>query len=82
LTETESAICDLIVAEILNGEGDGLDADTPLIDLNILDSFKIMTLLAFIEKDLGVMITPEELGSETFGSIRNISAVIDAKKTG
>ena len=80
MTNTESAIHEFIVSEILKGQGDGLDLNTELFDLNILDSFGIMTVLAFIEEKLGVMIPPEDLSKDAFRSIESIAALVEQKK--
>ena len=79
MTETENKIYDLIVSEMLNGDGEGLEENTHLFDLNILDSFKIMMMLAFIEEKLGVMITPEEMNKNNFSTISSIAAIVDSK---
>ena len=81
MTETESSIYDFIVKDVLRGRGEGLEVDTPLLDLNILDSFRIMTVLAYIEEELGVMIAPEELDKKAFNSIRSISALVDSQRS-
>lgn len=80
MTETESALFEFIVNEKLKGDNSGLALDTPLLSLNILDSFGIMVVLAFIENDLGVMIAPEDFDKESFGTIGNIAALVDSQK--
>ena len=82
MNEIQSAIHGFIATEILKGSGEGLELDTELFDLNILDSFGIMTVLAFIEEKLGVMIPPEDMNKDSFDSIKNIAALVEQKKQG
>lgn len=57
------------------------DADyetcTTLIDDGILDSFAILSLVAEIEDQFGVAITPEELVPENFNSAQALYALIE-----
>lgn len=80
MNETESLLFEYIVNEKLNGDSSGLEVNTLLLELNILDSFGIMGVLAFIESELGVMIAPEDFDKETFSSIQTIAAFIESQK--
>ncbi len=53
-----------------------LDPDDSLLDSGILDSFGIMTLLAFILQEFGVDIPAEEIEPDNFETITTISRTV------
>ena len=57
-----------------------LGDDVSLLESGILDSFGIMTLLAFIEKTYRVSIPVEQLEPVNFESVSAISGLIDRMK--
>jgi acyl carrier protein len=81
VTESETVIFDYIAKDMLKGESAGLEVETPLLELNILDSFGIMLLLAHIESEFGAVIAPEELDKKAFENIRSIGVLVDEKRS-
>ena len=57
----------------------GVDADTSLIEHGIIDSLGILDIVTFIENRFAVILTDEEVVSETFDSIRALSAMVYTK---
>ena len=53
------------------------DENADLITGGVLDSFTMIKLIDFIEKDLGVKLDMEKLSPENFNSITTITKVID-----
>ena len=66
--------------EFLHGDMAGLTTETRLLELNIIDSLGIITLLAFIENELGVIIPPEDVEPANLQSVKAIAAVVDARR--
>lgn len=58
---------------------DELDLDTQIFDSNIVTSLGLLEIVSFIEKQYNLIITPEELIHENFGSIRMIVDFINKK---
>ncbi|MFI0481369.1 acyl carrier protein [Actinomadura sp. 9N215] len=54
-----------------------IEADTPLLDLGVLDSLKTAILLSHIRDELGVSVPPIELTVANFRNLRNIAALVD-----
>jgi len=53
---------------------------TPLIDSGILDSFSVVKLMMFIEKEFGIKIEVEDLAEENIASLKSIEALILRKQ--
>jgi acyl carrier protein len=56
----------------LNGDDRGLDDDTDMQRMGILDSFSMLALVSFLEETFKIQIEPIEINGETF---RNVSAI-------
>jgi len=68
---------EFVVERFLEGNGDGLDADTPLLELGILDSFSIVEIVSFAEQRFGIGIPESELKPTSFGSISALAGLLD-----
>jgi acyl carrier protein len=66
-------ICDELAPDLDVAE---LDDDDSLLDSGILDSFGIMTLLAFIQQRFGVDIPAEDIEPENFETIATITRTV------
>ena len=53
-------------------EEDEIDMNESLIDQGIIDSFGLVEIAAYLEKDLGQPIRQEQMIRENFGSVNNI----------
>ena len=63
-----------ILEDIIPGED--YENSTTLVDDNILDSFAIISLVAAIEDNFGVVVSPAELIPENFNSAEALWAMI------
>lgn len=78
--QTISSIKKFIAAELLsNTDPSSLGDLDPLIESGIIDSFGIMSLIAFIEKEFGVHLSSGELMPENFENIMAIATLVDNK---
>ena len=50
----ERKLCDFIEARLMDGQGAGLAATTPLFEYGILDSFALFSMLSFITQEFKV----------------------------
>ncbi len=74
--QCEAEIGRFIVEQL--GEGfEEITCDTPLIRIGILDSLLIQSLLSFLEIRYSILLPAEEVRPETFGTIRDIAAVVE-----
>lgn len=76
MNDTIDALVTYIGREFLHGQRDGLDAGTPLLEWNVLDSLSMMSLIAFIEAQWGVAIPDDHVLPENFQDIRSIARLI------
>jgi acyl carrier protein len=65
-----------------NGNVEYLRDDTPLIDNGFIDSMMILSLLAFLEENYGLLLSKDELKPESFATIQTIHDLIIQKATG
>jgi pimeloyl-ACP methyl ester carboxylesterase/acyl carrier protein len=75
-------LIEFINLEVLKGEGDDLDESTPLLELGILDSLSMATLLVFVEESIGVRIPEDEIVPENFESVASIAELVSACAAG
>lgn len=77
---TQAIVEDLkeyITKEFLNGKGDGLDRDTPLIEWGVIDSVAIVSLREFVSSRYGVKIPNTELKPANLTNLAVIAAMIE-----
>lgn len=78
--KTNDQIRQFITTEILSSSQTSLVGDLdPLIESGIIDSYGIMSLIAFIEKEFGIQLGSGELMPENFENVSAISALVDKK---
>jgi acyl carrier protein len=80
LAELGSEVRSFVEAELLDGQADEVSDTTPLLELGIIDSISIVSLVAFIEGDLGIP-APEQIHPRHLAdvlSIRRLIAHLDA----
>ena len=66
-----------IVTNYMAGNGAGLDGETSLMDLNIIDSTEIFELVHYIRVELGVDVPIEEVHADNFGTINAMALLVD-----
>lgn len=78
IQEITQNLKDFIINELLDGEEMGLEVDTPLLEWGILDSLSMVSLLAFIEENLGIQVPSKEVKPENFDNLQAITNLLDA----
>ena len=58
-----------------------LTQDLDLIDTGIVDSLGVLKLIAFLEGEYDLTITPDELDADLYRTIGQIEAMINSKQT-
>jgi len=76
-TKIESELIAFINAEILESEDSGLELDTPLLAIGILDSLAMVSLIAKIEDDFGVRVPDDAVTPDNFQSVATIAQMVD-----
>lgn len=78
--DTKEFIRDFITREVLQGaRTNSLQDNDQLIELGIIDSMGIITLLSFLEEQFNLQIPAEELVPENFATIATIATLIDRR---
>lgn len=62
-----------------NGEVDYINDDTPLLENGLIDSMMILSLIAFLEENYGVLLNEEDLKRENFANIQKIYKLVLTK---
>lgn len=65
-----------IATNYLDGEGDDLTNDTPLTELNIIDSASIFDLVDFIKEVTGLNVPMVEINPGNFASIDSMCQLV------
>ena len=71
-------IRDYIGRELLNGQDVGLDRQTPLFELGLIDSMSIFMLTKWVTKRYGVEVPPEQLNVDNLKTIGTIAKLLDS----
>jgi len=77
--DLEARILDFVRTSLLGGRAVPIDADTYLFDEGLIDSLKILQLIAFIESDIGRPIPDSDVVMGNFRSVRTIAARFAAR---
>lgn len=77
---TLRALRDYVIATHLDGDGDDLDADTPLLEWGVIDSIGMVDLLSFIETELGAKVGPDDVMPQHFASLRRIAELVRERR--
>jgi acyl carrier protein len=62
---------------LLDGDADGLRADTPIIELNIIDSAAIFDLVHALQAEYGITVPLRDITPVNFTSVNAIAALVD-----
>jgi acyl carrier protein len=75
----EKVVCsllDYIRENVLENADAPVDAVTPLLESQVLDSFSLLGLLAFIESEFGVELTLESITADNFKDLVAIAELV------
>ena len=78
--DVKKTIYDYIVGTWLSGDGRGLDDDTDLQQLGVLDSFSTVSLVAFLDESFKIELEPTDLNADSLRNIRAIAALVMSKR--
>jgi acyl carrier protein len=67
------------VVRSFNVQEDEINLDESLIRQGIIDSFGLVELTVFIEKELGVEVRQEDMTLEAFGSVNKMARFVAAR---
>jgi len=65
-----------IASDLLNQPGLAIGADDDLLSSGLLDSLSVMSVIHFIEQELGIDVPAEDVTIEHFVSLRAIDAYL------
>lgn len=74
-------IKDHIVTQYLGGDGDGLDDDTPLFALNVIDSVSMFDLVRFLSSEASVRIGRAEMTAANFETIAAMVRLVESARS-
>ncbi|MCF6521794.1 acyl carrier protein [Streptomyces sp. JJ36] len=74
---TEQSIINHIAKVLLDGDSDGLDSETPLTELNIIDSAGIFDLVHHLQSEFRVTVPLPEVSPENFATVSAMAALVD-----
>lgn len=63
--------------EDLGVDIDDVDADTPLFSSQLVDSFALVTLMMFLEKQTGIRIAPTDVNLDNMDTIARMLAYVE-----
>ncbi|WP_072957863.1 acyl carrier protein [Vibrio gazogenes] len=69
-----------IAQQFLDGDTDGLEHDTPLFELNIVDSAAIFDLVDFLKNEAQVEIKMQDIYPENFASVAAMVSLVERLK--
>lgn len=72
----EERLIRFITAEFLTDPGKVITADTKLISSGLIDSFSLVSLQVFIEKEFGKKIPAPKITAESFDTVRKMVEII------
>jgi acyl carrier protein len=75
-TRVKNSIREHIVTRWLNGDARGLDDETDLQQIGVLDSFSTLDLVSFLDEAFQVQIEPSDINSETFRTVSTIASLV------
>ncbi|CAI1114324.1 Uncharacterised protein [Serratia rubidaea] len=78
----ESKLINHIADQFLDGERDGLNAHTPLFELNVVDSAAIFDLVDFLRQESDVTIGMQEIHPANFASVQAMVTLVQRLQGG
>ncbi len=72
----EEKLISFITAEFLTDPGKTITPETKLISSGLIDSFSLVSLQAFIEKEFGKKIPAPKITAESFDTVRKMVEII------
>jgi acyl carrier protein/D-alanine--poly(phosphoribitol) ligase subunit 2 len=77
MDDMQQTVLDYIIDEYIEEDDDvEVTADTPLITSGIVDSFSMVSLKTFLEKQYGISLPDSEATTEAFDTVNSIVALV------
>lgn len=70
---------EFVATELMRDPGYPLQDDEPLISGGLIDSFSLVELQLFIDKEFGIHIEDTELTTDTVDTVNDLIALIEAR---
>lgn len=77
-SEILTRLLDFVVRSFMVDEAD-IELDESLIDQGVIDSFGLVEITAFIEKDFGVLVRESDMTREQFGSMNKMATFVHTR---
>jgi acyl carrier protein len=75
-----AALARFLAVQILKQPNRSFKPDEKLISSGLIDSFSLMDVALFAEDNFGVRIEDTELNADTFDTLEQLAALIEARK--
>lgn len=79
VNEQKTKLIGFIKKEFILEGGTDITPETPLLSSGIIDSFSLVSLQRYIEKEFGVRVPPSKLNVEKANTVTQMVALIQAK---
>jgi acyl carrier protein len=79
-TSERALVREFIVSSCLSGDERGLDDQTDLQQIGVLDSFTMLALVGFLERTFNIQLDPPDINAETFRTVEAITRLVAEKK--
>ena len=76
---TKETIKDFIENDLIEDDDVEINEETSLFREQLLDSLNLLSLIAFIEKQFQIKISPSEVSIDNIDTINNIAAFVERK---
>jgi len=73
----EEKLIAFIISDLSDDPDLKISAETKLISSGIIDSFSLVALQAFIEREFGKNVPPQRITPQTFDSVRQMVDIIN-----
>ncbi len=80
-TDITSSLAQYIAAQILQQPKRKIASDAPLISSGLIDSFHLVDLSLFVEKQFGVLLDDSELNKDTFDTLAQLAQLIRERQS-
>ncbi|AXG81397.1 acyl carrier protein [Streptomyces paludis] len=74
---TQQSIINYIAGVWLDGDAEGLDAQVPIAELNIIDSAGIFDLVHYLQDDFRISIPLQEISPANFRTVDTMAALVE-----
>ncbi len=75
-----ASLAQQIATQILKRPDKKISPDEPILSSGMIDSFNLVDLSILIEEKFGVRLDDAELNANTFDTIRQLAAIIEARQ--